>query len=52
MSQMHIAPHALRAGAIFSILTRLKESKKQGMDLIKKMRMYDGESVEGTRKPT
>ena len=47
MSHVHIAPHTLRAAAIFSILTRLKESKKQGMDLIKKMRLYDGEEVEG-----
>ncbi len=50
MSHMHIAPHALRAAAIFSILTRLKESKKQGMDLVKKMRMYDGEEVEGYKE--
>lgn len=47
MNHVHIAPHALRASAIFSILTRLKETKKQGMDLVKKMRLYDGESVEG-----
>ncbi|MDO7907350.1 PrkA family serine protein kinase [Paenibacillus sp. JX-17] len=47
MKHVHIAPHALRTAAIFSILTRLKESKKQGMDLVKKMRMYDGEEVEG-----
>jgi len=47
MSHVHIAPHALRAAAMFSILTRLKESKKQGMDPIKKMRMYDGEAIEG-----
>ncbi len=50
MSHVHIAPHALRAAAIFSILTRLKESKKQGMDLIKKLRMYDGEEVEGYKE--
>jgi len=47
MKHIHIAPHALRAAAIFSILTRLKETKKQGMDLVKKMRMYDGEEIEG-----
>lgn len=35
LSHVHIAPHALRAAAIFSILTRLVESKKQGMDLVK-----------------
>jgi serine protein kinase len=47
MSHIHIAPHSLRAAAIFSILTRLKETKKQGVDLLKKMRMYDGEAIEG-----
>ncbi|MBB6731174.1 PrkA family serine protein kinase [Cohnella zeiphila] len=50
MSHIHIAPHALRAAAIFSILTRLKDSKKQGMDLVKKMRLYDGEEVEGFKE--
>src|SRR5690606_11807310 len=47
MAHVHIAPHALRVAAIFSVLTRLKPSKKQGIDLVKKMRLYDGESVEG-----
>ncbi len=50
LNHVHIAPHALKAAAIFSILTRLKESKKQGMDLLKKMRMYDGEEVEGFQR--
>ncbi|MEC0092977.1 PrkA family serine protein kinase [Paenibacillus macquariensis] len=50
MKHVHIAPHALKAAAIFSILTRLKETKKQGMDLVKKMRMYDGEEVEGYKE--
>lgn len=47
MSHVHIAPHALKVAAIFSILTRLKNSQKQGIDLVKKMRLYDGENVEG-----
>ncbi|WP_019638385.1 PrkA family serine protein kinase [Paenibacillus fonticola] len=47
MRHVHIAPHALRSAAVFSILTRLKETKKQGVDLVKKMRLYDGEEVEG-----
>jgi serine protein kinase len=47
MNHVHIAPHALRAAAIFSILTRLEIPKKQGIDIVKKMRLYDGESVEG-----
>jgi serine protein kinase len=47
LAHVHIAPHSLRTAAVFTILTRLKESKKQGVDLLKKMRLYDGESVEG-----
>ncbi len=47
MAHVHIAPHALRAAAIFSVLTRLEVPKKQGIDLVKKMRLYDGENVEG-----
>ncbi len=50
MKDIHIAPHALRTAAIFSVLSRLKESKKQGMDLIKKMKLYDGEDVEGFKQ--
>mgnify|MGYP001161906609 FL=1 len=46
MKDIHIAPHALRVAAIFSVLTRLKKPKRQGIDLIKKMKLYDGESVE------
>lgn len=47
MTHVHIAPHALRAAAIFSVLTRLEVPKKQGIDIVKKMRLYDGENVEG-----
>jgi len=47
MKNVHIAPHALRVAAIFSVLTRLEDTKKPGMDLVKKMRLYDGETIEG-----
>lgn len=50
MTDIHIAPHALRTGAIFSVLSRLKESKKQGIDLVKKMKLYDGVDVEGYKQ--
>lgn len=46
LKSVHIAPHALKAAAMFSILTRLKESKNQGLDLVTKMRLYDGEEME------
>ncbi|WP_456276267.1 PrkA family serine protein kinase [Bacillus sp. AK128] len=44
---VHIAPHTLKVAAMFTIMTRLKEPKKGDIDLVKKMRLYDGESVEG-----
>ncbi|MGG0283940.1 PrkA family serine protein kinase [Peribacillus butanolivorans] len=47
VSDVHIAPHTLRVAAIFSIMTRLKDPKKGDIDLVKKMRLYDGENVEG-----
>ena len=50
MTDIHIAPHTLRTAAVFSVLSRLKESKKQGMDLTKKMKLYDGEDVEGFKQ--
>lgn len=47
---IHIAPHALRVASVFSVLSRLHESKKQGVDIIKKMKLYDGEDVEGFKQ--
>ncbi|MCP3741703.1 PrkA family serine protein kinase [Rossellomorea sp. BNER] len=47
VSNVHIAPHTLRVAAMFTILTRLKEPKRGDIDFIKKMRLYDGENVEG-----
>ena len=47
VSDVHIAPHTLRVAAMFTILTRLKEPKRGDIDLLKKMRLYDGKSVEG-----
>jgi len=46
LKQVHIAPHALKAAAMFSILTRLKPSKNQNLDLVTKMKLYDGEQIE------
>jgi len=46
-SDVHIAPHSLKVAAIFSILSRLEEAKDQGIDKIKKMKLYNGEDIEG-----
>lgn len=47
LSQVHIAPHTLRVAAMFAILTRLKPSKKAGLSLATKMKLYDGEKQVG-----
>ena len=44
---VHLAPHTLRVASIFAILTRLEPSKKAGMSAMKKLKLYDGESVDG-----
>lgn len=50
LREVHIAPHALRTAAIFSILTRLRDSRKQGVDLLKKLHLYNGQTVEGLKE--
>ncbi len=50
MQGLHMAPHALRVAAMFAILSRLEESKMAGLTLLKKLKLYDGEDVEGFRQ--
>lgn len=47
LANVHIAPHTLRISSIFAILSRLEPPKKAGMSLMKKLRLYDGQDVEG-----
>ncbi len=44
---VHIAPYTLRVAAMFAVLTRLEQPKRANVDLIKKMKLYDGEDVDG-----
>jgi serine protein kinase len=44
---VHIAPYTLYCAAMFAILSRLKGSKNNGLSQLNKMRLYDGEEVEG-----
>ena len=46
LRSVHIAPHTLRIASTFAVLTRLEPSKKAGMSLMKKLRLYDGEDLE------
>jgi serine protein kinase len=46
LKNVHIAPHTLRIASMFAILSRLEPSKKAGMSLMKKLKLYDGEDME------
>ncbi|OLN23690.1 protein prkA [Domibacillus antri] len=46
-ADVHFAPHTFRTAAMFTILTRLKESSRSNIDLVMKMKLYDGAAVEG-----
>ena len=50
LQDLHIAPHSLRVAALFAVLSRLEEPKMHGLTLTKKLKLYDGEDVEGFRQ--
>jgi serine protein kinase len=47
LRNIHIAPNTLKIAAMFAVMTRLEEPKKANIDIVKKMKLYDGEDVEG-----
>jgi Mg-chelatase subunit ChlI len=46
LKNVHIAPNTLRIASIFAVLTRLEPSRKAGMSIMKKLKLYDGEDME------
>lgn len=47
LRNIHIAPNTLKIAAMFAIMTRLEEPTRANVDIVKKMKLYDGEDVEG-----
>jgi len=47
LTGVHVAPHTLNVASIFAVLSRLEPSKKANMTLMKKLKLYDGQDVEG-----
>ncbi|RJR09559.1 serine protein kinase [Candidatus Parcubacteria bacterium] len=43
----HIAPHTIRVAAMWAILTRLKEPKDSHLNLMQKLKLYDGKTLPG-----
>jgi serine protein kinase len=46
LKNVHIAPNTLHIASVFAVLTRLEPSKKAGMSIMKKLKLYDGEDME------
>ncbi|MGE5618012.1 MAG: PrkA family serine protein kinase [Sphingomonadaceae bacterium] len=46
LKDIHIAPNTLKIASMFAVLSRLEPSKKAGMSLMKKLKLYDGEDTE------
>ena len=47
LKAVHISPNTLKVAAIFAVMTRLEEPKRANIDIVKKLKLYDGEDVEG-----
>ncbi len=43
----HIAPHTLYVAALWGVLTRLEEPKKQNLSVLQKAKLYDGKTLPG-----
>ncbi len=43
----HVAPHTLYVAALWAVLTRLEEPKKQNLSLLQKAKLYDGKTLPG-----
>ena len=44
---VHIAPHTLEVAAMWAVLTRLDEPKKAGLNLLQKLKLYNGKNIPG-----
>ncbi|MGE0324798.1 MAG: PrkA family serine protein kinase [Polyangiaceae bacterium] len=48
----HVAPHTLEVAAMWAVLTRLEDPKKHNLQLIQKMKLYDGKVLPGYTQDT
>jgi serine protein kinase len=52
ISGRHIAPHTLEVAAMWAVLSRLEDPKKHNLQLIQKMKLYDGKVLPGYTQDT
>jgi serine protein kinase len=44
---VHIAPHTIEMASMWAVLTRLEEPKKASLNLMQKMKLYNGQTLPG-----
>jgi serine protein kinase len=44
---IHIAPHTLEMASMWAVLTRLEEPKKAALNLMQKLKLYNGQTLPG-----
>ncbi|MBI2632924.1 MAG: serine protein kinase [Parcubacteria group bacterium] len=45
LNDMHISPHSITAATVWALLTRLKDPVKIKVDLLSKLKLYDGQYI-------
>jgi serine protein kinase len=48
----HIAPHTVEVASMWAVLTRLEEPKKHNLQLVQKLKLYDGKVLPGYTQDT
>jgi serine protein kinase len=48
----HVAPHTTEVAAMWAVLTRLEEPKKHNLQVLQKMKLYDGKVLPGYTQDT
>ena len=48
----HIAPHTFEVAAMWAVLTRLEDPKKHNLQLLQKLKLYDGKVLPGYTQDT
>ena len=48
----HVAPHTLEVAAMWAVLSRLEEPKKHNLQLLQKLKLYDGKVLPGYTQDT
>ncbi|GAB4297583.1 MAG: serine protein kinase [Myxococcota bacterium] len=52
IKNIHIAPHTLEVASMWAVITRLEPPKKHDLDILNKLKLYDGKMLSGYTEDT